>query len=63
MMLIKSPNEENCNIKKISMYSVKRVNYHSYAKQCANLCILNSSKGVKSDRKYKVYKDKRKLNT
>ena len=60
-MLIESPNKENCNIKKISIHSVKGGKQHSNVEECANLCKLHGPQGVKSFRKYKFCKDDAKM--
>ena len=61
MMLIKSPNEENYDIKKISMHPVKREKHYSHADQCANFFRLNRSEEVQSNKKY-FLKEKRTQN-
>ena len=55
-MLIKTPNQENCDIKKINVHSIKEEKRHSNAEEATKLCRLHRSKGVKSDREYKAHK-------
>ena len=43
------------------MHSVKGGNHHLHAEEGANLCRLDCSEGTKSNRKYKVHKDNRKM--
>ena len=52
MMLIKSPNEENSDVKKISMHTVKGEKHHSHADQCAIFLRTDRSEGVQSNKKY-----------
>ena len=61
MMLIKSLNEENCDIKKISIHSVKGEKYNWHVEKHAQICWLDRSEVVKSNQKYKACKDKRKM--
>ena len=50
-IMIESANEENYNIEKISMHSVRGEKHYSYAEECANFCRLDRST---SHKEYKV---------
>ena len=58
MMLIKTPTEENSDVKKISMHTVKGEEHHSHAKECAKLLSEDRSKCDKKGKKQGKIEDR-----